>query len=57
MHLQPFGKILLLTGADDRVLPKLRGLFGEWEDRWWPQPMPRPERAEVSAFQSPLAAE
>ena len=41
----------------ERVLPHLRGLFGEWEDRWWPQPMPRPERAEVSAFQASLAAE
>jgi hypothetical protein len=39
------------------VLPNLRGLFGEWEDRWWPQPMPHPERAEIPAFQSPLAAE
>jgi MFS family permease len=41
----------------ERVLPKLRGLFSEWEDKWWPQPMPRPERAEVPAFQSRLAAE
>ena len=41
----------------DRVLPKLRGLFGEWEDKWWPQPMPRPERAEIPAFASSLAAE
>jgi alkanesulfonate monooxygenase SsuD/methylene tetrahydromethanopterin reductase-like flavin-dependent oxidoreductase (luciferase family) len=42
----------------DRVLPKLRGLFGEWEDRWWPQPMPRPERAEVPApFTATMAAE
>jgi hypothetical protein len=24
----------------ERVMPKLRGLFGEWEDRWWPKPMP-----------------
>jgi alkanesulfonate monooxygenase SsuD/methylene tetrahydromethanopterin reductase-like flavin-dependent oxidoreductase (luciferase family) len=41
----------------DRVLPKLRGLFSEWDDRWWPHPMPRPERAEVPAFQASLAAE
>jgi hypothetical protein len=41
----------------DRVLPELRGLFGEWEDRWWPQPMARPQRAQIPAFQSPLAAE
>jgi alkanesulfonate monooxygenase SsuD/methylene tetrahydromethanopterin reductase-like flavin-dependent oxidoreductase (luciferase family) len=38
----------------DRVLPELRGLFSEWEDRWWPQPMPGAERAEVPAV---LAAE
>ena len=37
----------------DRVLPQLRGLFSEWEDRWWPQPMLRPERAVV---QPPLLA-
>src|SRR5438270_4873131 len=41
----------------DRVLPRLKSLFGEWEDKWWPQPMPRPDRAEVPAFQSSLAAE
>ena len=41
----------------DRVLPELKGLFGEWEDRWSPQPMAHPERARIPAFQSPLAAE
>jgi len=41
----------------DRVLPQLRGLFSEWEDKWWPQPMPRPERAEIPAFKASLAAE
>jgi len=41
----------------DRVLPQLKGLFGEWEDRWWPQPMSRPERAQVASFQASLAAE
>jgi hypothetical protein len=34
-------------------MPKLKGLFSEWEDRWWPQPMPRAERATV---QPPLLA-
>jgi hypothetical protein len=37
----------------DRVLPQLKGLFSEWEDRWWPQPMARTERAVV---QPPLLA-
>ena len=41
----------------DRVMPRLKGLFGEWEDRWWPQPMARPERAQVAPFQAALAAE
>src|SRR5207245_5838602 len=35
----------------DRVLPQLKVLFGEWEDRWWPQPMARPERAQVARFE------
>jgi hypothetical protein len=41
----------------ERVLPKLRGLFSEWEDKWWPQPMARPERAEIPALQASLAAQ
>jgi hypothetical protein len=41
----------------DQVMPQLKGLFSEWEDRWWPQPMARPERAQVAAFEAPLAAE
>jgi alkanesulfonate monooxygenase SsuD/methylene tetrahydromethanopterin reductase-like flavin-dependent oxidoreductase (luciferase family) len=29
-----------------RVLPQLRDLFeDEWENRWWPRPLPREERA------------
>jgi alkanesulfonate monooxygenase SsuD/methylene tetrahydromethanopterin reductase-like flavin-dependent oxidoreductase (luciferase family) len=31
-----------------RVMPQLRGLFeDEWENRWWPKPLPRDERAVV----------
>jgi hypothetical protein len=42
----------------DRVMPRLKGLFNEWADRWWPQPMPRVERAEVAApFAGAIAAE
>jgi hypothetical protein len=42
----------------DGVLPRLKGLFSEWEDRWWPQPMARVERAEVATpFAAPIAAE
>jgi len=41
----------------EKVMPKLSGLFSEWEDRWWPRPMSRPERAELPAFSATLAAE
>ena len=29
----------------ERVMPKLKGLFSEWEDKWWPAPMAESERA------------
>ena len=42
----------------DRVMPQLKRPFSEWEDRWWPQPMPRVECAEVAApLAAPIAAE
>jgi alkanesulfonate monooxygenase SsuD/methylene tetrahydromethanopterin reductase-like flavin-dependent oxidoreductase (luciferase family) len=42
----------------EKVLPQMRGLFSEWEDKWWPEPMAKPERAELPAFQaSAVAAE
>jgi alkanesulfonate monooxygenase SsuD/methylene tetrahydromethanopterin reductase-like flavin-dependent oxidoreductase (luciferase family) len=41
----------------DRVLPKLRGLFPEWEDLWWPQPMARVERAAPEPLAAAIAAE
>ena len=34
----------------EKVMPKLKGLFADWEDRWWPQPMDAAQRAEVPAF-------
>ena len=34
----------------ERVLPQMKDLFSEWEDRWWPQPMTAAERAEIPAF-------
>jgi alkanesulfonate monooxygenase SsuD/methylene tetrahydromethanopterin reductase-like flavin-dependent oxidoreductase (luciferase family) len=40
----------------ERVMPKLKGLFPEWQDRWWPQPMDRSLRAELPAFRSGAAA-
>jgi alkanesulfonate monooxygenase SsuD/methylene tetrahydromethanopterin reductase-like flavin-dependent oxidoreductase (luciferase family) len=41
----------------EAVMPKLKPLFDEWEDRWWPQPMDAAQRAEVPAFVPGLAAE
>jgi alkanesulfonate monooxygenase SsuD/methylene tetrahydromethanopterin reductase-like flavin-dependent oxidoreductase (luciferase family) len=40
----------------EQVMPKMKGLFSEWNDRWWPQPMETAQRAEVPAFM-PAAAE
>jgi alkanesulfonate monooxygenase SsuD/methylene tetrahydromethanopterin reductase-like flavin-dependent oxidoreductase (luciferase family) len=40
-----------------QVMPKMQGLFSEWNDRWWPQPMATAQRAEVPAFMPSLAAE
>ena len=41
----------------EKVMPQLRDLFGEWEDRWWPKPMAAEERAAPTAFVPKLAAE
>ncbi len=35
----------------EKVMPKLKPLFAEWENRWWPQPMDRRQRATLPAFQ------
>jgi alkanesulfonate monooxygenase SsuD/methylene tetrahydromethanopterin reductase-like flavin-dependent oxidoreductase (luciferase family) len=42
----------------ERVMPQLADVFAEWEDRWWPQPMPNAARAPLSPFHpATLAAE
>jgi hypothetical protein len=41
----------------EQVMPKLKDLHSQWEDRWWPQPMDSRQRAEVPAFMPRLAAE
>jgi hypothetical protein len=41
----------------EKVMPKVKDLFGEWEDKWWPQPMARSARAELPAFAPRAAAE
>jgi alkanesulfonate monooxygenase SsuD/methylene tetrahydromethanopterin reductase-like flavin-dependent oxidoreductase (luciferase family) len=42
----------------EQVLPKLRPLFSEWEDKWWPEPMRQTERAAPAPFHAgAMAAE
>ncbi len=41
----------------EHVMPKVRGMFSEWEDHWWPRPMARDERATLPAFMPRAAAE
>ncbi|WP_431272532.1 LLM class flavin-dependent oxidoreductase [Dankookia sp. P2] len=41
----------------EKVMPRLKTRFSEWEDRWWPKPMQPTERAELPGFAPKLAAE
>jgi hypothetical protein len=34
----------------DKVMPRFKPLFSEWEDRWWPKPMAQQNRAAVPGF-------
>jgi alkanesulfonate monooxygenase SsuD/methylene tetrahydromethanopterin reductase-like flavin-dependent oxidoreductase (luciferase family) len=36
----------------EKVMPQLKDVFSDWEDRWWPQGLSREERAEPA----PVAA-
>ena len=40
----------------EQVMPKLKPLFSEWENKWWPKPMEKSARAALPAFR-PAAAE
>jgi alkanesulfonate monooxygenase SsuD/methylene tetrahydromethanopterin reductase-like flavin-dependent oxidoreductase (luciferase family) len=40
----------------EKVIPKLRSLFSEWENRWWPKPLERRQRATASTFMSAVGA-
>jgi hypothetical protein len=40
----------------EKVMPKLAPLFSEWENRWWPQPLDKTERARLPAFTPAVAA-
>jgi alkanesulfonate monooxygenase SsuD/methylene tetrahydromethanopterin reductase-like flavin-dependent oxidoreductase (luciferase family) len=42
----------------EKVMPQLTDVFAEWEDRWWPNPMPDEARASLTPFrQTAMAAE
>ncbi len=41
----------------ERVMPQLREVFREWEDRWWPRPMPPAARARPAPFAPAAAAQ
>ena len=42
----------------EKVMPQLTDVFSEWEDRWWPRPMDKAERAAPPSFQpAAMAAE
>ena len=40
----------------EKVRPQLGEVFAEWEDRWWPQPIARAERAALPSFQATAIA-
>ena len=40
----------------EKVMPRLKHVHSGWEDKWWPQPMPRSERAAPAAFQPAMPA-
>ncbi len=40
----------------EKVMPKLKPMFSEWEDRWWPKPMQKAARATVPAFRPGVQA-
>ena len=42
--------VLYLVGRE------VKDLFGDWEDKWWPKPMAKGQRAAVPAFRPQLAA-
>jgi len=41
----------------EQVKPKIQGMFPEWEDKWWPNPMARGQQATPSPLSPQMAAE
>ncbi len=40
----------------EKVMPKLKPLFAEWEHKWWPKPMADATRAALPAFRPGVQA-
>ena len=40
----------------EKVMPKVKDLFEGWEDKWWPKPLAKSQRAAVPAFRPHVAA-
>jgi len=40
----------------EKVMPKVKDLFSDWEDKWWPKPMAHSQRAAVPGFRSHAVA-
>ena len=40
----------------EKVIPRLKPLFSEWENRWWPKPLEQRQRAALPAFMPAAAA-
>jgi hypothetical protein len=34
----------------EKVMPKVKDLFEDWQHKWWPKPMGKRERAAVPGF-------
>ncbi len=41
----------------EQVKPKIQGMFPDWEDKWWPNPMAAGQQAVPSPFSPRMAAE
>jgi len=41
----------------ERVMPKLRSLFADWPNSWWPKPLAARERAQLPAFRPEATAQ
>ena len=41
----------------EKVMPQLKDLFSEWEDRWWPQPLEQRLRAALPPFRPQASAD